>query len=207
MRGAIRHTEEVKVDVRTLDGKTMTADAATVPVGSALRIAPAFVASSEDSTPGIRVSVEGEYVPDEGRYVIREIRARALHADVRESGLRRAPTQAIIRAAVPRCIALQLAGEGPEKPWTTVADISAVEGRLIPDWIATEATKRGSNDARMDVIEVLYGASALAGLPPVKAVQTELNVPHRTAADWIKKARIAGRLSGMNYHVGRQADG
>jgi hypothetical protein len=207
MRGAVRHTEEVKVDVRTLDGKTMTADAATVPVGSALRIAPAFIASSDDSTPGIRVSVEGEYVSDEGRYVIREIRARALDPDVRENGLRRAPTQTIIQAAVPHCIALQLAGEAPEKPWTTVADISAVDGRLIPDWIATEATKRGSNDARMDVIEILYGASALAGLPPVKAVQTELGVPHRTAADWIKKARVAGRLTGMNYHVGRQADG
>jgi hypothetical protein len=60
---------------------------------------------------------------------------------------------------------------------------------------------------RMDVIEILYGAAALSGLPPVKAVQVELNVPHRTASDWIKKARDAGRLKGMSYSVGRQADG
>ena len=59
----------------------------------------------------------------------------------------------------------------------------------------------------MDVIEILYGTSALAGLPPVKAIQTELGVPHRTASDWIKKARVAGRLNGMTYIVGRQADG
>ena len=61
--------------------------------------------------------------------------------------------------------------------------------------------------ARMDVIEILYGTAALAGMPPVKAVQAELGVPHRTASDWIKKARTAGRLEGMSYIVGRQADG
>jgi len=32
-------------------------------------------------------------------------------------------------------------------------------------------------------------------------------VPHRTASDWVKKARAAGRLEGMSYIVGRQADG
>lgn len=59
----------------------------------------------------------------------------------------------------------------------------------------------------MDVIEILYGTAALAGMPPVKVVQAELGVPHRTASDWIKKARTAGRLEGMSYIVGRQADG
>lgn len=31
--------------------------------------------------------------------------------------------------------------------------------------------------------------------------------PYRTAQDWITRARAAGRLDGMNYAVGRQADG
>ena len=51
------------------------------------------------------------------------------------------------------------------------------------------------------------GTAALAGLPPLKAVSVELDVPHRTAGDWIRHARKAGQLEGMNYNVGRQADG
>lgn len=58
----------------------------------------------------------------------------------------------------------------------------------------------------MEVIQVLYGASALAGLPPTKTVQIELGIPHRTASDWIGKARTAGYRKGMSYTPGRQAD-
>jgi transposase len=59
----------------------------------------------------------------------------------------------------------------------------------------------------MDLVELIYSAAALSGQPPTKAVQAELNVPYRTAADWISKARTTGRLEGMSYIAGRQADG
>ena len=55
--------------------------------------------------------------------------------------------------------------------------------------------------------ELLYGIAALSGNPPVQAIQQELGIPHRTASDWTKKARAEGRLAGMSYIVGRQADG
>lgn len=64
----------------------------------------------------------------------------------------------------------------------------------------------GTND-QLSPIRSSRPTAALAGLPPVKAVQVELGVPHRTAADWIYKARAAGRLEGMSYTPGRQADG
>ena len=65
------------------------------------------------------------------------------------------------------------------------------------------APASGDTDERCDVIEILYGTSVLADLPPVKMIALELNVPERTASDWIKKARGAGRLVGLTSHVGR----
>ena len=181
----------------------MTADAATEPVGSSMRIAPAFVAVAVDEETGIETGLEARYVRDRGRYVVTTIVNRAVRDDFDDEALRRSAPSPILQAAIPRCIAIDVFGDGQ---WTTVADLSSVEGRLISRPIAAAVVKRGATEARMDVIEIIYGASALAGLPPVKAVQRELGVPHRTASDWIMKARKAGRLEGMNYAVGRQAE-
>jgi len=200
----------VKVDVRTPDGKPMTWQDATLPVGSALRIAPAFDASATDEQSGIETTIRARYEEAAGRYVIGEVINRAIRPDVELNNLtlRLLPIQSIMQAAAPQCISLSLdAEDDPRATWTTASELSATEGRIIPQWLAKEVVKHGSKDERMDVIEILYGTSALAGLPPVKAIQTELGVPHRTASDWIKRARAAGRLNGMTYIVGRQADG
>jgi hypothetical protein len=194
--------EEVRIDVTTLDGAPMSADAATEPVGTALRIAPAFVATTTNEETGIETTLEAHYSPDEGRYIVTTIVSRATRADFDQRALRHTAAQSIVQAAVPRCIALRLDdGEGGE--WTTVADLTTGDGRIIPQWMAAAVVKRGMKDERMEVIEILYGAAALADLPPTKAVQVELDVPHRTASDWIAKARAAGRLKGMNYAQGR----
>ncbi|WP_454170629.1 hypothetical protein [Microbacterium paulum] len=76
---------------------------------------------------------------------------------------------------------MDASGEGD---WTTVADLTAGEGRIVPEWMAAAVVKRGMKDERMEVIEILYGAAALADLPPTKAVQVELDVPHRTVSIW-----------------------
>ena len=184
--------------------------AATHPIGSALRIAPEFSASATDEASGIETTLRARYEASEGRYVIGEVTNRAIRAgiEVNNLALRQVPIQGIMQAAAPQCIALTLdAEDDPRAAWTTAADLSSTAGRIIPEWLAADVVKRGSKAERMDVIEILYGTAALAGLPPVKAVQNELDVPHRTASDWIKKARAAGRLDGMTYIVGRQADG
>jgi len=188
----------------------MTWQDATLPVGSALRIAPAFDASATDEHSGIETTIRARYEEAAGRYVIGEVINRAIRPDVELNNLtlRLLPIQSIMQAAAPQCIALSLdAEDDPRATWTTASELSATEGRIIPQWLANEVVEHGSKGERMDVIEILYGTSALAGLPPVKAIQTELGVPHRTASDWIKKARAAGRLNGMTYIVGRQADG
>ena len=200
----------MKVDVRTPDGKPMTAEEATLPIGSALRIAPAFHASATDDTAGIATTLHARYEASEGRYVVGQVTNRALRSDVEVNNLalRQVPIQGIMQAAAPQCIALTLdADTDPTATWITAAELSSTAGRIIPEWLAQDVVKRANKDARMDVIEILYGTAALAGLPPVKAVQHELDVPHRTASDWIRRAREAGRLEGMNYIVGRQADG
>jgi hypothetical protein len=207
---AVWQTKEVKVDVRTPDGKPMTWQDATLPVGSALRIAPAFDASVTDEQSGIETTIRARYEAEAGRYVIGEMINRTIRPDAELNNLtlRLLPIQSIMQAAAPRCIALTLDAENdPRATWTTASELSATEGRIIPTWLAKEVVKHGSKGERMDVIEILYGTSALAGLPPAKAIQTELGVPHRTASDWIRKARAAGRLNGMTYIVGRQADG
>ncbi len=179
----------------------MGPQAATVPVGSALRIAPGFTATSLDEVSGIETALEAEYRAGAGRYVVTGIVNRATRTDFDEAALRRVAPQAILQAAIPQCIAVHL-----EHNWVTIAELSASEGRIIPEWLAIEVAKRGSKTDRMEVIQILYGASALAGLPPTKFVQVELGIPHRTASDWIGKARTAGYLEGMSYTTGRQAD-
>jgi hypothetical protein len=191
----------VKVDVKTPDGKKMTQKAATEPVGTALRIAPGFVATSTDDDTGVETTLDAVYNAEQGRYVVTTIVNRATRADFDELALRHTAPQAILQAAIPQCIAVKL-----EHGWTTVAQLSATEGRIIPEWLAAAVSKRGTKTERMEVIQILYGASALAGLPPTKTVQVELGVPHRTASDWIGKARAAGYLKGMSYTPGRQAD-
>lgn len=68
-------------------------------------------------------------------------------------------------------------------------------------------TQRGVKDERWDAIEILYGTAALSNTPPVKLISLELGIPERTASDWVKKARTAGRLVGMTSNVGRPAHG
>lgn len=205
-RCAVGQTEGVNVTVTTLDGEPMSADATSIAVGSELRIAAAFRASAIDDASGVRTTVEAKYVPDAGRYVLRSVSLSAARDDVDEQELRRVSTQELVQTAVPQCIALQL-DDKPDAPWMLASELSATEGRIIPEWLTAEVVKRGTSETRMETITILYGVSALAGLPPVKAVQAELGVPHRTASDWIGKARKAGYLEGMNYHVGRQHNG
>lgn len=192
--------------MKTLDGKKMTSRYATKPVGGALRIAPAFVATALDDETGIETTLEAHYSPDRGRYVITTIVNRAVSEDFSEDRLRHAAPQAILQAAIPHCIAVLL-NDSPDAPWTTVADLTTTEGRIIPPWMASAVVKRGMKDERWDVIEVLYGTAALSDSPPVKLIALELDVPERTASDWIKKARDAGRLIGMSSNVGRPPNG
>jgi len=199
---AVMQDEEVRIDVTTLDGTPMSADAATEPVGSALRIAEAFIATTTNDETGIETTLEAHYSPDEGQYVVTTLVSRAIRPDFDRRALRHIAAQAIVQAAVPHCIAVRMDSSG-EGDWTTIADLTAGEGRIVPEWMAAAVVKRGMKEARMEVIEILYGAAALADLPPTKAVQVELDVPHRTASDWIAKARAAGRLKGMNYTQGR----
>jgi hypothetical protein len=196
----------VKVSVKTLDGTAMTAQAATTPIGSALRIAPAFVATAMDDDAQIETTLEAHYNATRGRYVITTIVNRALSDDFNEDKLRHTAPQAIVQAAIPHCISLLL-DDAPGGAWITVANLTTTEGRIIPLWMASAVIKRGMKDERWDVIEVLYGTAALSDRPPVKLIALELDIPERTASDWIKKAREAGRLVGMTSNVGRPANG
>ena len=199
-------TKEVKVDVKTLDGEAMSAKAATESVGSALRIAPGFVATAVDETSGVETTIEARYMPDRGRYVITTILNRAIAAEFSEDRLKHAAPQAILQIAIPHCISLLL-DEDPAARWTSVADLTAADGRIIPPWMAQAVVRRGMKDERWEVIEILYGTAALADLPPVKLIALELDVPERTASDWIQKARASGWLVGMTSNVGRPASG
>jgi len=209
-RRAVRETREVKVDVKTLDGRDVTVADATQPVGSALRIAPAFRATTTDAERGVETSVLARYSGDEGRYVIRSV----TNSSVRDAVELNYPTVAkvgmklIVQIAAPRCIFLTLNDEhDPLATWLSVDELTTAEGRILPPLLAAEVVRRGGGEARMEAIELLYGSAALAGLPPAKLIQKELGIPHRTASQWIIDARNAGRLDGMNFNAGRPANG
>ncbi|WP_374976623.1 helix-turn-helix domain-containing protein [Microbacterium trichothecenolyticum] len=192
----------MKVDVKTPDGRTMSAASATQPIGSALRIAPAFVATAVDDATGVETTIEAHYTPQRGRYLITTITNRAIAEDFNEDRLKHTAPQALVQTAIPRCVALQL-DDSPGASWTTVADLTSADGRIIPPWMAEAVVKRGIKDERWQVIEILYGTAALADLPPVKLIAAELGIPERTASDWIQKARASGWLTGLTSNVGR----
>lgn len=207
-RRAVRQNRGVKVDVKTLEGEKITWRAATQPVGSALRIAPAFVATKTDAALGVETSVTARYLRNEGRYVIRAVANTAARDDVEINypTVAKVGIQAIVQTAAPRCIFLTLENEtDASAKWISVEELTTASGRIVPPLVAAEVVKRGSSDARMDVVELLYGSAALAGLPPAKLIQRELGIPHRTASQWIIDARKMGRLQGMNYNAGRRA--
>lgn len=197
---------EVKVDVKTPDGKKMTARAANSPIGTAMRIAPGFVATAVDEDACIETTIEAEYVPELGRYLLMTLVNRALDRGYDDERMRHVSTQGIIQAAVPHCIALRLDDTADAK-WITIADLTEGDARILPEWLVDTVTKRGVKDERWDAIEILYGAAALSNTPPVKLISLELGIPERTASDWIKKSRAAGRLVGMTSNVGRPANG
>lgn len=71
--------------------------------------------------------------------------------------------------------------------------------------MAQAVIKRGIKDERWEVIEILYGTAALAGLPPLKLISHELDIPECTAAYWVQGARAAGWLAGLTSNLGRPA--
>jgi hypothetical protein len=194
----------VTVDVRTLDDQPMTAAEATQPVGSALRIATAFIATSVDDATGIETTIEARFDESRSRYVTRSILTRAIRDDFDEIRLKHTAPQAILQVAVPHCVALLL-DDDPGASWTSVSQLTEGDTAIIPSWMATAVVKRGMKDERWEVIEILYAIAALADLPPVKLIARELAIPERTASDWIQKARAAGRLVGIASNVGRPA--
>ncbi|MFB8385558.1 hypothetical protein ACFC3F_00280 [Microbacterium sp. NPDC055910] len=200
----------MKVDVKTLDGQPMAQQEATVVVGAALRIAPGFVATTLDDPGGIETTIEAVYSRTQGRYIIRAVITRAVdpERELTPGNLRQLVVQQILQAATPRCIALTLDDLGdPAARWLTLADLTRTEGKIIPAWMATEVTRRGWSEERLLVVQLLYGAAALSGQPPLQLMTIELGIPHRTAGDWVKRTRDKGYLEGLTYFTGRQADG
>lgn len=184
--------------------------AATAAIGTALRIAPGFVATAMDDETGVETTIEAYYSAEQGRYLVSSVLTRAVQPGVELSRttLQQMTVQQILQAATPHCIALTLDEiDDPKARWLSLAELTRTEGRIIPSWMVEEVTQRGWSPERLMVIQLLFGAAALSGQPPVKTIQVELGVPHRTASDWVKRARAGGHLAGMSYLVGRQADG
>ncbi len=189
----------------TIDGRPMTTTEVNRPVGASLRIAPSFRATVDVKESGIETTIEAHYKPDPGRYVITSVLNRATQESFDSHRLLHTPPQAILRAAVPYCITVRL-DDSADSPWLSIADLTGTEGRIIPQWMADAVTKYGVKDERWDVIEILYGTSALSDSPPVKLIALELGIPERTATSWIAQARDAGRLGGLLSKLGRPAD-
>jgi hypothetical protein len=194
----------VKIDVRTPDGHRMTWKHATLPLGTALRIAPAFTATATAGDTSVESTIEARYTADAGRYrVIRtDHRAVGTTAEITPTVLRQVRLGELLTAAVPYCVAVEF--EGKQR---TVHDLLDQDGRVLPTWMVKAAANAGPTEDTLELVQLVYGVAALAALPPMRAVATEFGIPERTATHWITKARKAGLLDGITYAVGRQPDG
>lgn len=190
--------------MRTPDGQRMTWKHATLPLGTALRIAPAFTATATADDIQVQTTVEAVYSADAGRYLIEATRHRIAGAatEITPSVLRQVRLGELLSSSVPYCVAVEF--EGRQR---TVHDLLAAGGRIVPTSLAAVAVAAGPTADTLGLVQLIYGVSALAALPPMRAVASELGIPTRTATHWIGKARAGGLLDGITYTVGRQPDG
>jgi hypothetical protein len=194
----------VKIDVRTPDGQTVTAKQATLPLGSALRIVPAFTATATADDTQVETTIEGVYSADAGRYRTTATAHRATGGagEITPTVLRKVRLGELLSAAVPYCVTVDFEGKQ-----LSVHDLLATSGRVVPQPLAAVAVAAGPTADTLGLVQLIYGVAALAALPPMRAVASELGIPERTATHWIAKARNAGLLDGITYAVGRQPDG
>ncbi|WP_218852831.1 hypothetical protein [Microbacterium immunditiarum] len=192
--------------MRTLDGKPVTWRHATVPIGAALQIVPAFVATATEQDIEVDATVEAHYRPEAGRYLVSAVTARAVNPDgnVTSNVLRTVRVGEVLTAAVPRCITVEHEFFAHR---ATVDQLTTAEGRLIPEDFAAQARKAGPKPDTLELVQLIYSVAALAGVMPIKAVQDELGITNRTAVYWTTRARAAGLLDGITFPVGRKADG
>lgn len=204
--------------MRTPDGEPVSAQDATHPIGTALRIVPRFTVHAEDDQTGLGNTLDVEYDQAEGRYVIRQAAIRSLTgAEITGTELRQVRLAEVVQAASPHCVTFALGDH--ENTAITAAEVTATEGRLLPKWLADslvataesrslpEPARTEAREARLDAVQLVYGVAALTGQPPSKAIERELGVAPRTAAHWIRLARNAGRLEGLGYAAGRPPRG
>lgn len=191
--------------MRTPDGKTVTAKQATLPLGSALRIVPAFTATAVADDIPIETTISASYSPNAGRYRITNTAHQAVGdaAEITPTVLRQVRLGELLSAAVPYCVAISDEGIGHG----TVRELLGAGGRLLPEWMVTATAKAGPTGETLEIVQLIYGVAALSAQAPMRAVATELGIPERTATHWITKARNAGLLDGITYAVGRQPNG
>ncbi|HWT33586.1 MAG TPA: hypothetical protein VN107_07460 [Microbacterium sp.] len=208
----------MKIDVRTPEGNPVSWQDATHPIGTALRIVPRFTVDAEDDHTGLGNTLDVEYDPAEGRFVIRQAAVRSLTgAEITGTELRQVRLAEIVQQASPHCVAFAL--DDDSNGAITAADVAASDQRLLPQWLTDslaalpegrnlpEPARTEAREARLDAIQLVYGVAALTGQPPAKAIERELRVAPRTAAHWIHLARKAGRLEGLGYAAGRPPRG
>lgn len=190
--------------MRTPDGQRMTWRHATLPLGSALRIAPAFTATATADDIQVETTIEAVYSADAGRYRIAATKHRATSStgEITPTVLRQVRLGELLTAAVPYCVAAEFEGKH-----RSVHDLLATGGRVVPEPLAAVAVAAGPTADTLGLVQLIYSVAALAALPPMRAVASELGIPERTATHWITKARAAGLLDGITYAVGRQPDG
>ncbi|HRP99134.1 MAG TPA: hypothetical protein PK781_01590 [Terrimesophilobacter sp.] len=194
----------MKIDVRTLEGQRMTWKHATLPLGSALRIAPTFAATATADDISVETTISAAYSADAGRYRITAAAHRAVGTtmEITPTVLRQVRLGELMSAAVPHCVAVEF--EGKQR---TLRDLLDTDGRLLPQWMAQAAATAGPTANTLELVELVYGVAALAALAPTRAVATEFGIPERTASHCVTKSRKAGLLDGITYAVGRRPDG
>ena len=118
----------------------MTWKHATLPLGSALRIAPAFTATATADDISVETTISAVYAASAGRYRITATSQRAVGGDgeITSAVLRQVRLGEVLSAAVPLCVTVEF--EGKQR---SVQELLQQDGRVLPEWMATAAAKAG----------------------------------------------------------------
>ena len=173
----------MKLDARTPEGNPVERIDASRRIGAALWIVPRYRVTAEDKHTGLGSTLDVEYDAVEGRFVVRQAGTYSLSGgEITGTELRRVRLAEIVQAAAPHCVVLAL---DDEDLFVTAAELAASDGRMLPTSLA-------------DSLAAAPGRGSLS-----ESART--HVAPRTAAQWIRAARDAGRLEGLGYPMGRPA--
>jgi hypothetical protein len=131
------------------------------------------------------------YDDDSKRYLAESLTARRAGSpgEITATELRKIRVEELMRAAIPSTLMF----EYEEDEFGGHSGVKNVMG-LVPSYVLEEIHKTGLSDNSLMWASRIYSISRAFRLPPTKSVSEILEIPIRTASNWIARAKSQGLI-------------